>query len=159
MDTDEGSRLSATGDASSTGYTGKDYLKDDVDSSRQNSFSFERILSHHQQPSTSTSTSNLANFPSSLAADQSDSLMESEGVEAASGLEAGVENESIRAMVDDLEREILLLQRQRLQQQLELDGIENIALKQRFQAIIDDLQAQEQAKADELGELKGRLVN
>ena len=85
--------------------------------------------------------------------------MESEGVEAASGLEAGVENESIRAMVDDLEREILLLQRQRLQQQLELDGIENIALKQRFQAIIDDLQAQEQAKADELGELKGRLVN
>lgn len=160
MDTDEGSRLSATGDASSTGYTGKDYLKDDVDSSRQNSFSFERILSHQhqqQQPSTSTS-SNLANFPSSLA-DQSDSLMESEGVEAASGLEAGVENESIRAMVDDLEREILLLQRQRLQQQLELDGIENIALKQRFQAIIDDLQAQEQAKADELGELKGRLVN
>lgn len=158
VDTDEGSRLSATGDASSTGYTGKDYLKDDVDSSRQNSFSFERILSHQQQPSTSTS-SNLANFSSSLAADQSDSLMESEGVEAASGLEAGVENESIRAMVDDLEREILLLQRQRLQQQLELDGIENIALKQRFQAIIDDLQAQEQAKAEELSELKGRLVN
>ena len=158
MDTDEGSRLSATGDASSTGYTGKDYLKDDVDSSRQNNFSFESILSHQQQqPSTSTSTSNLANFAGAL--DQSDSLMESEGVEAASGLEAGVENESIRAMVDDLEREILLLQRQRLQQQLELDGIENIALKQRFQAIIDDLQAQEQAKADELGELKGRLVN
>ena len=46
------------------------------------------------------------------------------------------------------------LQTQRHVQQTELDSIENMALKQRFQAIIDDLREQEMAKKREYDELK-----
>lgn len=128
----------------------KDYLKDDVDSKMSQNYSFSQIL---QQPSTGgvPSTSAL------VSDDREDSLMESEGIEAASSLEQGIENESIRLKLDELEREIHNLKTQRLSQQIELDSIENIALKQRFQAIIDDLQAQEFSKKNEYDELKNRL--
>lgn len=141
-DSDEGSRLSG-------GY--KDYLKDDVDSKMSQNYSFSQIL---QQPSTSGAPSTSA----LVSDDREDSLMESEGIEAASSLEQGIENESIRLKLDELEREIHNIKTQRLSQQIELDSIENIALKQRFQAIIDDLQAQEFSKKSEYDELKNRLT-
>lgn len=114
-------------------------------------YSFSQIL---QQPSTSGAPSTSA----LVSDDREDSLMESEGIEAASSLEQGIENESIRLKLDELEREIHNIKTQRLSQQIELDSIENIALKQRFQAIIDDLQAQEFSKKSEYDELKNRLT-
>lgn len=140
-DSDDGSRLSG-------GF--KDYLKDDVDSKMNQNYSFSPI---HQQASTGGASTSAI-----VSSDREDSLMESEGIEAASSLEQGVENESIRLKMDELEKEIRNIQVQRLQQQFELDNIENIALKQRFQAIIDDLQAQELSKSNELNDLKNRLM-
>ena len=83
--------------------------------------------------------------------------METEGKEAASSLEQGIENESLRMKLEELETEIHSIQNQRLAQQMELDGIENMALKQRFQAIIDDLKAQEFMKKREYDDLKNIL--
>lgn len=140
-DSDDGSRLSG-------GF--KDYLKDNVDSKMNQNYSFSPI---HQQASTGGASTSAI-----VSSDREDSLMESEGIEAASSLEQGVENESIRLKMDELEKEIRNIQVQRLQQQFELDNIENIALKQRFQAIIDDLQAQELSKSNELNDLKNRLM-
>lgn len=83
--------------------------------------------------------------------------MESEGKEAASSLEQGIENESLRMKLEELEREIQNIQAQRLAQQMELDSIEHAALKTRFQAIIDDLKAQESLRKREYDELKNIL--
>lgn len=58
-----------------------------------------------------------------------------------------------------LEKEIDDIQNQRVGQQMELDTIENMALKQRFQAIIDDLKMQEAVKKAEYEELSNMLKN
>ena len=71
--------------------------------------------------------------------------MDNEGKEAASSL-ANIENEAIRMKMDALEFEIRNLQAQRVAQLAELDGIENMALKKRFKAIINDLLKQEDMK-------------
>ncbi|OTF80431.1 hypothetical protein BLA29_010699 [Euroglyphus maynei] len=77
-----------------------------------------------------------------------------ENNEASYSLSRNLENESIRIKLQELEQEILNLQTQRHAQQTELDSIENMALKQRFQAIIDDLREQELVKKREYDELK-----
>lgn len=58
----------------------------------------------------------------------------------------------------ELDVEIHAIHTQRMAQQVELDGIENMALKQRFQSIIDDLNRQEEMKKHEFEELK-RILN
>lgn len=70
-----------------------------------------------------------------------------------------MENESVKLKLQDLENEIQMLQNQRITQQLELDSIENLALKQRFQTIIDDLKNQETLKKKEYDELKKTLFS
>lgn len=88
---------------------------------------------------------------------ENEGYMESEGKEAASSLEQGIENESLRLKLEELESEISNICSQRMAQQMELDSIENMALKQRFQAIIDELKSQESMKRREYEELKSIL--
>lgn len=78
---------------------------------------------------------------------------------AASSLQAGIEDETLRQKVDELELEIANIETQKLAQQMQLDGIENMALKVRFQAIIDDLNGQKDLKMRELEEVKSLLPN
>ena len=138
-DSDEGSRMS-------TGF--KDYLKDDVDGkSMDQNFSFSQML---QQSTSAAATAASIN-------EESEGLSMMESIEAASSLEQGIENDSLRQKIDELENEIHNIQSQKIHQQIQLDGIENRALEQRFQTIIDDLNAQESAKRLELDELMSLL--
>ncbi|KAI2795841.1 hypothetical protein RDWZM_009724 [Blomia tropicalis] len=134
----------------------KDFLKDDTDNKMPSELSFAEML---QQ---STSNANIA--ANSESANDSESfrisIEDSEGKEAASCLEQGIENENetLRAKLAELDVEIHAIHTQRMAQQVELDGIENMALKQRFQSIIDDLNRQEEMKKHEFEELK-RILN
>ena len=76
-----------------------------------------------------------------------------EDTEASTALARGAENEELRQKLNEIENEIENLQRQRRAQEMDMQGIENIALKQRFQQIIDDLKEQEAAKVQEYEEI------
>lgn len=87
----------------------------------------------------------------------SDSIPNEENNEATSALETGIENEQIRRKIQELENEIDNIHAQRMAQQMEMSNIENNALKQRFQSLIDEFLQQEVAKKRELEELKSKL--
>ena len=76
---------------------------------------------------------------------------------ATSALERGAENEQLLEKLQEIESEIQSLQSQRLNQQIEMDNIENHALKQRFQSQINELKAQEVSKRREYDELTSLL--
>ncbi|UXI16951.1 Nuclear transcription factor [Sarcoptes scabiei] len=141
---DEGSRMSTTF---------RDYLKDSVDEIRNdqdNGKKYTNFLEALQ--SENIGPSNSCNFDYI----QEDSA---ENTEASYSLTQNMENESVKLKLQDLENEIQMLQNQRITQQLELDSIENLALKQRFQTIIDDLKNQETLKKKEYDELKKTLFS
>ena len=76
-----------------------------------------------------------------------------EDTETSTALAREAENEELRQKLNEIENEIENLQRQRRAQEMDMQGIENIALKQRFQQIIDDLKEQEAAKVQEYEEI------
>jgi transcription initiation factor TFIID subunit 7 len=80
-----------------------------------------------------------------------------EDTAATSALERGQENEQLWDKLNEIEAEIQALQSQRLNQQMEMDNIENMALKQRFQSQINELKAQEGSKRREYDELQALL--
>lgn len=160
---DDDERIGYSDDGSRMSSTFRDYLRDHNvdDNSKINldkNLSFSQVFSQ-QQPSTSmdnmdiaSSSSNVYDYPTTTGIDDDGGVEENN--EASYSLTKNLENESIRIKLQELEQEILNLQTQRHVQQTELDSIENMALKQRFQAIIDDLREQEMAKKREYDELK-----
>ena len=77
---------------------------------------------------------------------------------ATSALERGAQNEQLLDKLQEIETEIQSLQSQRLNQQIEMDNIENHALKMRFQSNINELKAQETGKRRQYDELMA-LIN
>ncbi|KAH9424697.1 TATA-box binding protein associated factor 7 [Dermatophagoides pteronyssinus] len=161
-DDDDDERLGYSDEGSRMSGTFRDYLRDHnvdnndndtkIDSDNNNkNLSFSQAFSQQQQSSSST---NVYDYSTSAAA--ADAACE-ENNEASYSLTKNLENESIRLKLQELEQEIFNLQTQRHQQQTDLDSIENMALKQRFQSIIDDLREQELAKKQEYDELKKSL--
>ena len=160
---DDDERIGYSDDGSRMSSTFRDYLRDHNvdDNSKINldkNLSFSQVFSQ-QQPSTSmdnmdiaSSSSNVYDYQTTTGIDDDGGVEENN--EASYSLTKNLENESIRIKLQELEQEILNLQTQRHVQQTELDSIENMALKQRFQAIIDDLREQEMAKKREYDELK-----
>lgn len=132
--------------------------KDDVEESSKFSFSslFQQT-NQADQPSTSTSQSKLQ----STFYQEDDNQQEMENEEAATSINdiPEMENEPIKRKIAELENELESIQTQLMSQQLELNSIENMSLKQRFQAIIDDLQNQEAIKRRECEELKAFLIS
>ena len=80
-----------------------------------------------------------------------------EDTAATCALERGAENDQLLEKLQEIESEIQSLQSQRLNQQIEMDNIENMALKQRFQSQINELKAQETAKRRQYDELTALL--
>ncbi|XP_046914043.2 TATA-box binding protein associated factor 7 [Dermatophagoides farinae] len=164
---DDDERIGYSDDGSRMSSTFRDYLRDHNvdDNSKINldkNLSFSQVFSQ-QQPSTSmdnmdiaSSSSNVYDYPTTTGIDDDGGVEENN--EASYSLTKNLENESIRIKLQELEQEILNLQTQRHVQQTELDSIENMALKQRFQAIIDDLREQEMAKKREYDELKKIII-
>lgn len=72
-------------------------------------------------------------------------------------METGIEDEHIKRKIQELENEIENIHTQRVAQQMEMNNIENNALRQRFQNLIDDFIQQELNKKRELEELKTKL--
>lgn len=68
-------------------------------------------------------------------------------------------NEALRSKLNDLREEISSLQTRRQQQEEEIAGIENIALKNRFQGLINSLIEQEAEKRRQYDEILSMLDN
>ncbi len=154
-DSDDGSRMSSSiRDA---------LLKDDNKSSPDKYFTeFSRgMLSDSDQLNASNSYNQSSYdmaIESSNAVDAMGAAL-AEDTAASSALARGAENEALLEKLQEIESEIQSLQSQRLTQQIDMDNIENIALKQRFQTIINDLKAQEVTKRREYDEIMALLSN
>jgi len=67
-------------------------------------------------------------------------------------------NEALRARLNELQEEINNLQVRRQQQEDEIAGIENLALKQRFQSLINSLEEQEAEKRKQYDDISSSLM-
>ncbi|KAJ8670654.1 hypothetical protein QAD02_001913 [Eretmocerus hayati] len=67
---------------------------------------------------------------------------------------AMINRDTIHARREELQAELAKLQEQRRQQEIEVENIENMKLRERLQEIIDNLLAQEAQKIQELNELE-----
>ncbi|XP_054153129.1 transcription initiation factor TFIID subunit 7-like [Oppia nitens] len=112
--------------------------------------------------STSAATNNNNNYGYDMESESTSAVegmgamgesLAAEDTAATSALERGAENDHLMEKLREIEDEITSLQSQRLNQQMEMDNIENMALKQRFQSQINELKAQEVAKRREQEEL------
>lgn len=164
-DSDENSRMSTT--------NFKDYNKEDNDSklNDNSNLTFSNIF-QQSEDSMFASTCMFILFLKCLYANYfisiqiafahqseslSDSIRNEENNQATSALETGIEDEHIRRKIQELENEIDNIHTQRVAQQMEMNNIENNALRQRFQNLIDDFIQQELNKKRELEELKSKL--
>jgi len=155
-DSDDGSRMSSSI---------KDALLKDKSSPDKYTFTeFSRgMLSDADQLGASTSNSyNQSSYDMTIESSNAVDAMGAalaEDTAASSALARGAENEALLEKLQEIESEIQSLQSQRLNQQIDMDNIENMALKQRFQIIINDLKAQETTKRREYDEIMVMLSN
>lgn len=64
-----------------------------------------------------------------------------------------IDTENIRARMETLQMELAELKARRHQQELEIANIENLALRQRFQHILDNLLTEQLEKEQQVSEI------
>lgn len=151
---DEGSRMSGNF---------RDYLKEeDGEKSSENNYTFSEALNKSENESMATTGYLLLIFPLFIFYNFLDPTISmemnagenDENSQSSCSNIKNTENELTRIKMQELESKIQSLQTQIIAQQIELDNIENMALKQRFQANIDDLNNKLMAKKKELENLE-----
>ncbi|CAG2101025.1 unnamed protein product [Medioppia subpectinata] len=160
---EDDTRVPDSGDDSRMSSSIRDALMKDRSSPDKYVTEFSKGMLSDMPSDGMASTSSASHYNYDMEAMESSSAVDAMGAAleedtaATSALERGAENDQLWEKLNEIEAEIQSLQSQRLNQQMEMDNIENMALKQRFQSQINELKAQEGSKRREFDELQALL--